>query len=179
MTAATDILRREHRNITVVVRLAEETMHRLAAGNHVDLRDLPAMTHFFLRYADHLHHAKEEAVLFPALVQHDPGSARLLDGLLADHRQIRLVLTGLDEALRQGERDRYFDMIRSYLEIIFGHIARENEEVLPRADDLFSPEEQSRLADQLAILQNTQLLQDEFIELEHWHRGITGTPSLR
>lgn len=177
MPSATDILRREHRNIAVVVGIARETLSRRAAGERVELRDLPGMSHFFLRYADTLHHAREDAVLFPALWQRDPESQPLLDRLCNEHRTIHRVLTGLQEALAASERERYFHALQVYLEIIEDHMGRETALVLPRADALFSEDEQAAQATAMAAVQEQRCISlDEACRLEAWPEQAARLP---
>ena len=173
MTDATNILRREHHDIATVVRMAEDLLLRRMADPSIGIRDMPEMLNFFLRYADHLHHAKEEFVLFPAVLRHQPESLALLDALLEDHQQIRAVLAAMEGALMHGQRDAYFEAIRAYIAVMHQHLAREEGQLLPLADQLFSPEEQQQLADQLAAVQEERMPSTEVNDWQLWSRQAT------
>jgi len=170
MVDATNVLRREHHDIAAVVLMAEEMLLRRMADPNIGIRDMPEMTNFFLRYADHLHHAKEESVLFPAVLRHQPESLTLLDVLLEEHQQIRAILATLEQALSRGQRDAYFETVRAYIAVMHQHLAREEGQLLPLADQLFSPEEQQQLAAQLAAVQEERMPSTEVSDWQHWSR---------
>jgi hemerythrin-like domain-containing protein len=170
MSAATDVLRREHRDIALVARVAEELLYRRATDTKVGIREMPAMTNYFLRFADYLHHAKEEAVLFPAILRHDANQLSILDTLLTDHQHLRAILSRLVHAVEDGDPAAYFDALQGYLILVRSHMRHENEELLPQADRLIPREEQEALAGQLILLQTERMPDTELADLEAWRR---------
>ena len=64
-----DILMREHRNIERVVTALERVAAHLARGGSVRPAFFIEAAGFLADYADGVHHAKEEGVLFGAIVR--------------------------------------------------------------------------------------------------------------
>lgn len=174
MPEATDVLRREHRNILVIVHMAEEILHRRVTDPEIGMREMPEMLNYFLRYADHLHHAKEEQVLFPAIVRQAPDSFGLLDTLLEEHQQVRVTLAAMERAVSSGRDELYFETLRVYVAMVQPHITRENDLLLTLADGLFSDEEQAKLAERLAVVQDECMPTAELASWETWRETVAG-----
>lgn len=152
MPRATDVIRHEHATILAVVRIMEEMAARHQAGDALAVQDMPTVIGFFLKYADGLHHAKEEYILFPAILRHSTQCIALLDQLLDEHQHSLRIIGAIDTALLHGDQAAYFAAIRGYLQFIYAHIDVEDDVLLPLADSVLSAEEQEELAQQLSAL---------------------------
>ena len=64
----TDVLRNEHDHILRACAILHAMAAKLEAGGDVPADDASLAVDFVRYYADGLHHAKEEQVLFPALL---------------------------------------------------------------------------------------------------------------
>jgi len=62
-------LRDEHEVILQALDALDTRTHGLEAGEEIPVTELQTLVRFFRRYADACHHAKEETVLFPALLE--------------------------------------------------------------------------------------------------------------
>lgn len=100
-----------------------------------------AVMRYFDTAARH-HHDDEELDLFPALIESMAGSdavciRALVDGLLADHRELERRWAALRPALQriaQGSAALLAaDAVRAFIELYERHIAREEAELLPMA----------------------------------------------
>jgi hemerythrin-like domain-containing protein len=170
MHDATDILRHEHHIVSVMVRTLEGALADYDAGRITGIREMPDAADFFLRYADHLHHAKEERVLFPAVLARDPRMAETVAQLIREHAANRVMLHGMREAARVADRDAYLAAVRSYVTNIRGHIRVEESILFPAADVALTPEEQQTLAAQLTAVQEALMTAEEVAELTGYAR---------
>jgi hemerythrin-like domain-containing protein len=102
----------------------------------------------FFRHLMEGHTHGEEIGLFPRLVERDEAVA---ETYLFDHvseREILADLIALAHACRQGDEDALSRMRRQIVALAtqaHSHVAKENELILPRVTQLFSPEEQGRM----------------------------------
>ena len=88
----------------------------------------------------HHHHRAEDTVLFPALVERQPGAATTTEELDRQH-------TELDEALRRLGAD--IDLVAATRQLLDTHLLTEEAHVLPLWLDAFTSEEHERFAHRL------------------------------
>lgn len=103
-------------------------------------------------FADGLHHAKEEDLLFPLLVkkgfspEHGPVAV-----MLAEHVQGRAFIRGVEEgiaAFKAGNRaalESIYENLEEYAFLLNAHIGKENNILFRMADQALSSDEQSLL----------------------------------
>jgi len=136
---ATEMLRAEHRLILEVASVLERVLE-IGGGDHDTLGDCVA---FFRLFADACHHGKEEDLLFPALQDEGmPGDAGPIAVMLHEHRLGREFIRRMSDALpRSGSGDsaaavEVADAGRGYIELIRGHIAKEDGILFEMADGM-------------------------------------------
>lgn len=104
------------------------------------------LLHFFREYADCCHHAKEDNELFDALCK---ANELLRDGIVQElawqHEDFREVLKNIEQQLGNGAHSEAFNALLHYREELLTHIAAEDDELFPMADNLLSEEEKERL----------------------------------
>lgn len=100
-----------------------------------------AFLRFFRLYAGHFHHAREEEVLFPALVQRAelPADRGPIAAMVAEHARMAGILDQLDPLLRAGAldreaADRLGSLAVAYSHALWHHIDAENSVLLPEAE---------------------------------------------
>jgi hemerythrin-like domain-containing protein len=106
----------------------------------------------FLRFfADDHHQAKEEAVLFPALLQasHAEEHPRLCK-MTFEHNQQRSLVEGIEDALRTRKGADFVYYAQKLVDIVRRHITDEDDVLFKLADGLLSPEEDERVAREIA-----------------------------
>lgn len=155
-----DLLVHEHRYIEIVLdclsRMVEESLTRkklnfLRAEETVD---------FFRNYADRWHHKKEEDILFKLMVEKDKiGETDYVSDLTSEHEKGRSHVRGMNDAFREAAHGDMEDVMnfgrhaREYIDLLRGHILKEDRIVFPfvekafGADDLSSLEEMFRKAE--------------------------------
>jgi hemerythrin-like domain-containing protein len=150
---ATEILMEEHRVIERVLNALERASNRLSQGEDVYLRFFTGTTVFIKGFADGCHHQKEEAILFPALVENglskESGPVAMM---LAEHEEGRNLAQRLrqsTERYQSGNIKARDEMVLSsleYVKLLRQHIYKEDNVVFPLADKIIPPEQQDSIA---------------------------------
>jgi hemerythrin-like domain-containing protein len=140
--SATGSLRREHELILAVAEALERMLDSVTAGSVLD-RDVASRCVSFVRlYADLCHHGKEESLLFPELEQHGlPADQGPIAVMLHEHelgRSLVREMAGALEGSASGDDTTtvFTDAARGYVELIRGHIDKENTILFEMADSL-------------------------------------------
>ncbi|GMR13569.1 MAG: hemerythrin domain-containing protein [Gemmatimonadota bacterium] len=151
---ATTVLREEHRLILAVTGVLEKLLDARADGDPLDIDAVESCTTFFRLFADACHHGKEEDLLFTELENH--GLSRSMGPLavmLYEHRQGRELVGGMWEALdgaRSGDGDAMRRLVtsgRGYIDLIRGHILKEDNVLFEMADNMVTGPACERLCD--------------------------------
>lgn len=153
MTTATEILRREHDAILLMLEATEVLAGRLETGEPVEPRLLEGTLEFFRLFADQCHHGKEEDLLFPKLVEKGmPREMGPIGVMLQEHDQGRALVRQMGQAAgdyKQGRPDagaHWAQAARGYTLLLREHIAKENDILFVMAERMLSAEEQRVLA---------------------------------
>ena len=148
----TEILLQEHRVIEVALSCLERLTDLALENGSLDTDPAENALEFIRGFADQCHHHKEEDRLFTAMV--DKGLPR--DGgpiavMLAEHEQGRAFVRGMAENIEgAGNGDdaslrAFAENARGYVELLRGHIQKEDNILFPMANNLFSDDEQKAL----------------------------------
>jgi hemerythrin-like domain-containing protein len=166
----------EHRLIERVVHLLVAQLQRVRDHQTCDPPLLAAAVQFMDEYADQCHHAKEEDFFFKALASkalEDP-LREMLHGLLDDHvrsRQLAQRLGQTAERLAAGEQSALAEIeacLVELTELYLRHIAIEEKEFFPPAQERFSDEERARMLAQFQQF-DQQLLHRHYREVvDEW-----------
>lgn len=137
----TSTLVNEHRLILRMIALLEKNAPKTAQGSYLNWQFYLDGIDFIRQYADRFHHAKEEDVLFKALVdngmpkEHSPVAAMLME-----HDLGRSFVTALESAVhgaQAGRRDTYqaiADNALGYATLLRDHIGKEDTILYPLAE---------------------------------------------
>jgi hemerythrin-like domain-containing protein len=145
MSAAIDGMMAEHRTIERVLSALEVFAGRLERGQGgAAPADLGRFVTFLREYADELHHAKEERVLFEAMTRHGfPRQAGPIAVMLDEHEQGRALVGRLSElcagAVSADERREVGQVARAFAALLRQHIAKEDGILYPMALDRLPP----------------------------------------
>jgi len=139
----TTTLVEEHRLIKRMLSLLERNAPLTAAGRYGNYRFYLDGVDFIRNYADRFHHAKEEEVLFAALVANSmPRENSPVAAMLLEHDQGRAYVRAMEEATVQASagtagQDRVIaDNALAYAELLREHIAKEDDILYPLAERL-------------------------------------------
>lgn len=139
----TEVLVEEHRVIERVLTALETAADRLAAGEAVPPEFFLRAADFIRGFADGCHHHKEEDVLFPALTAAGiPAEGGPVGVMLFEHEEGRRFTAAMRagaERLKSGDagaRDEIVRSARGYVDLLRGHIMKENHVLFPMADQM-------------------------------------------
>lgn len=150
--SATEELKREHRAIERMLAVLETAGQRLQEGQPVRADLFREVVDFVRNFADQCHHGKEEENLFPRLAErgvpreggplavlmfeHDEGRAyvRAIAGAIDDYE------TWDEEAARTIAKNA-----RGYVQLLRGHIWKEENVLFPMADGVLNDEDQREM----------------------------------
>ncbi|MEI6059295.1 MAG: hemerythrin domain-containing protein [Bacteroidota bacterium] len=159
MKTATQNLENDHVQILRLI----EVMERITQSADPNVEHPELIVKVIREFADELHHAKEENLLFPLMVQkgysNETGPVAVM---LHDHEQGRIFVKGMAENIslyKQGGQDAlsaiYSNML-GYADLLKTHIAKENNVLFRMADKAFTPAEQVSLLIDFIKVENQQ-----------------------
>jgi hemerythrin-like domain-containing protein len=131
----------EHQLILRMIALVEHNTRLMEEGRFRNWQFFLDAVDFIRTYADRFHHAKEEDVLFVALVENGmPAKNSPIEAMHMEHDQGRALVRDLEEAARHalaGENDSIpliADNARGYATLLRAHIDKEDHILYPLAE---------------------------------------------
>lgn len=146
------IIREEHAALAAVLRgMQNHVIDRRRQGVAPDFTALRAMLFYIDEFPEQRHHRKESAVLFPKLRARTPLARHLLDRLDDEHargeRNVRDLQHALlaFEMLGESRADAFERAVDLHTAFYLEHMALEERNVLPLAQEVLSPEDWGEL----------------------------------
>jgi len=139
---ATEILVHEHELILRGVAVLERMGRRANAGQDVPAGDARSIIEFIRKFADGCHHAKEEGVLFPAMIAAGiPAQGGPVAVMLGEHDQGRAAVKAMDQAVagfgsNPGAPEAFASAAFAYSTLLTSHISKENNVLFRMADQI-------------------------------------------
>lgn len=148
----TDELKKEHEAIKLMLKIMDKVSDRLDARKNVEARHLEDIVEFIQVFGDKCHHAKEEDLLFPAMVAAGiPGEGGPIAVMLIEHKKgrefVRNVKNGVT-GYREGHAPAASEIsenARGYTALLGSHIDKEDFILYPMADKVLKAAKQNEL----------------------------------
>jgi hemerythrin-like domain-containing protein len=154
----TSKLREEHQLILRVLDVLQKLIEQGEAGEW-DIDAVEECVTFFRLFADACHHGKEEDLLFPEMETRGmPRDSGPIAVMLFEHKQGRELVGQMAEALegaRSGELAsiaKLENAARAYLQLLRGHIYKEDNVLFNMADFMVDKPGCQRLCDQYDVV---------------------------
>ncbi len=151
MKRATEDLIDNHLIIQKVI----DVMERVTKVKDPEAEHLEFIVSFIREYADGFHHAKEEGLLFPKLVEKGiPNEFGPVGMMLREHEEGRNFVKGMADNLslyKSGNKDALqsiYANMKGYINLLRNHILKENNILFRMADQVLTDKEQTRLLEQ-------------------------------
>lgn len=164
MKKATDNLIDDHSNIQQLM----DVMERITSVKEPDVEHLEFIVTFIREFADGCHHAKEEGLLFPKLVDKGiPKEFGPIGMMLREHEEGRNFVKGMAENVglyKSGNKEALkavYQNMTGYVNLLRDHISKENNILFRMADQVLSDDEQSILLNQFALAQSDSIGQEK------------------
>ncbi len=137
----------EHKLILRMITLLEKNAALTAAGQYSNWQFYLDGVDFIRNYADRFHHAKEEDVLFEALITNGmPRANSPIAAMLMEHDQGRAYVGAMEKAAQEalvgqsGRESIIAENALAYAELLREHISKEDDILYPLAERVL-PEE--------------------------------------
>ena len=146
MQSALTTIRDEHRTISAILHGMEYLVREIRAKRRkIDPRIFHAMIYYLDTFSERMHHPKEDKFLFSILRERSPEAANLIARLERDHAGGEETLRRLAQAMIRYEEgaEKEFPAfereVTSFVEGYRNHMRREEEELFPLAQKIFTP----------------------------------------
>lgn len=166
MKTATQNLENDHVHI---LRLTD-IMEQLTVVQDPDVTHLEKIVEIIRNFADGVHHAKEEQILFPYLAKKGFSQTQgPVAVMLNEHVSGRNFVKGMSENIelyKKGDRDAlgkiYYNMA-GYADLLRSHISKENNILFRMADRVLSDSEQEDLLRSFETAEKSFTMPEEYI----------------
>ena len=182
----TEILKREHDVILLVLEAAERELDSVKDTGEVDSDRIGKMLDFFSNFADRCHRAKEENLLFASVQERGmPRHSGPLATMLVEHDEGRARVQAAADALpraAQGDPSAVTavqESLFAYIELLRAHIGKEDGILYPVADQLLSAQDQRLLEERLERAEAEEMgdgVRQKYHTLAHELAGGSPTP---
>lgn len=172
---ATDILKREHRVINIVLDSLDRASQALKEGRNVPSWVFADGLDFLRNFADRCHHHKEEDRLFPLYEEKGlPTSGGPIRVLIMEHEKGRRYLKEASSAYDewvQGNKTAGLAMARelqAYIDLLRSHIEKEDSILYPMGDRLLSKADDQMLVKQFDDIEEQEMgpgVQEKYHEM--------------
>jgi len=149
----TDELKKEHEAIKRMLKIMDKVCDRLDARKNIEAGHLENIVEFIQVFADKCHHAKEEDLLFPAMVASGiPNEGGPIAVMLIEHKKGREFVKNVKNAVsgyRNGDAAAASEIsknARGYVALLGSHIDKEDFILYPMADKVLTTAKQSELS---------------------------------
>ena len=141
ITNITQALVADHQLILRMIALLEKNAPRTAAGDYTNWQFYQDGIDFIRQYADRFHHAKEEDVLFKALIENGmPKDNSPVAAMLMEHDLGRSYVSAMETAVLEAQTGRtdtwqaIADNALAYAALLRDHISKEDDILYPLAE---------------------------------------------
>jgi hemerythrin-like domain-containing protein len=158
----TEQLMKEHRLIEKLLEVLASLAAKAEQGTGPDPARARDTLTFFREFADRCHHGKEEKHLFPRLAERGYGPEMgPVAVMLSEHVEGRAYLRAVGEALAnldaEGARERFAQAARGYVELLKGHIYKEDNILFRLADSVFTEDDQRIVEEGFAEVESVEM----------------------
>jgi len=146
MPKALNVIRDEHRSIAAVLHGMQHLVRTIRESKtRIDPKVFRAMLYYLDTFSERMHHPKEDRYLFDPLRRRGAGLDALISELEKEHAEGGNALRRVEQCLIRYEEggDREFEEfareIESFVEGYWAHMRKEEEQIFPAAQKLFTP----------------------------------------
>ena len=158
VNAPTKNLENDHVHILRLI----DVMEHITGQEDPDVSDIEIIVYLIKNFADGLHHAKEENLLFPLMAERGFSTSQgPIAVMLSEHAQGRSFVRGMTENItsyktgNEGALIGLYENMNGYAELLRKHISKENNILFRMADKAFTE------SDQLSLVASFDKTEDE------------------
>jgi hemerythrin-like domain-containing protein len=157
---ATEQLIQEHQGIMLMLNIMSKVADKIDKTQQLNIGHTEKILEFLKIFADKCHHGKEEDILFPVLESKGiPRESGPIGVMLYEHKVGRGFIKDMSEAFdkyKTGDKNalpKISNSMRSYINLLTGHIHKENNILFPMGDRVLSDQLQSELLEKFEKLE--------------------------
>lgn len=148
MKNITKILSDEHQTILKVIDEVINECSELENGKVLNIGFFQKTIDFIKNYADKFHHAKEEDILFKAMLENNENlHCNPIPVMLHEHDEGRQFVKGMEQGISENNKALLIDNARGYCMLLQNHIYKEDNVLYPMAENALT-DEQKELVNQ-------------------------------
>lgn len=135
----TQVLSEEHQNILKVIDGVLKECNEIEKGKDLDKGYFAEVIDFIKNYADGYHHAKEEDILFKAMLENVENlHCNPIPVMLHEHDEGRQYIKNLEEGIANSDKEHILTNARGYCFLLQDHIYKEDNVLYPMAEAALS-----------------------------------------
>lgn len=136
MSNITQILSVEHQNILRVLDAVLAKCDQIEKGETPNLAYFQKLISFIKNYADKFHHAKEEDILFTAMLENMENlHCNPIPVMLHEHDEGRNYVKGMEEGMQENNTEKIISYTCKYCVLMQQHIHKEDNILYPMAEN--------------------------------------------
>ncbi|RKD89769.1 hemerythrin domain-containing protein [Mangrovibacterium diazotrophicum] len=167
MKNITQILSDEHQIILKVIDAVNSECDELEKGKTLDISFFQKTINFIKNYADKFHHAKEEDILFKAMLENvEHLHCNPIPVMLHEHDEGRTFVYGMEQGVSENNTDKIIQNARGYGMLLRDHIYKEDNVLYPMAEEALSDEQKelvNKKYTEVELLLNKEMNVNELI----------------
>lgn len=173
----TQILKADHQLILRVIETLAGIADAMREGGEPPLARIEKIVTFSVNFLDKCHHGKEEVCLFPCLEQRGmPRYGGPIGVMLAEHEEGRRIIREIAAAIaaKPPDRIRLLDLCDEYVDLLAGHIFKENNILFGMADDVMTAEDERSVLEGYAEVESERMAPGETDAMRRLAEEIAG-----
>lgn len=140
------VLSEEHQNILKVMDGVLKECNEIEEGKDLDKGYFAEVIDFIKNYADGYHHAKEEDILFKAMLENvENMHCNPIPVMLHEHEEGREYVKNLEEGIANSDKEQILTNARGYCLLLRDHIYKEDNVLYPMAEEALSEEQKEEV----------------------------------
>lgn len=142
MKNITQILSDEHQTILKVIDAIVKECEALENGKELEVEFFHKTISFIKNYADKFHHAKEEDILFKAMLENIANlHCNPIPVMLHEHDEGREFVKGMEKGIAENNKEKIIKNARGYGMLLRDHIYKEDNVLYPMAEEALSDDQ--------------------------------------
>ncbi|MCU4174021.1 hemerythrin domain-containing protein [Carboxylicivirga sp. N1Y90] len=142
MKNITQLLSAEHQTILKVIDAVVKECEALENGKELELEFFQKTIDFIKNYADKFHYAKEEDILFKAMLENIENlHCNPIPVMLNEHDEGREYVKGMEQGIAENNQGKIIENARGYGMLLTDHIYKEDNVLYPMAEEALTSEQ--------------------------------------
>lgn len=154
MKNITKVLSAEHQNILKVLDAILNECAELEDGKELEYRFFEKAIDFLKNYVDNYHHAKEEEILFKAMLKQMGNSqCNPIPVMIQEHEAGRDFVKGIEDGLTNNNKRKVIENSQGYCFLRRDYIKQEDNVIYPMAEQIFSDEQKDWILEKYKLVE--------------------------